>query len=97
MIVNSMQRAGEAAVETTMQGIVEILQDSVPLMYHISALLHNKEWTGVLEASIHHKKVMQTEKEEASSSGGKPDKPWPLRVGLKKFAHLVRIDFQGEG
>ena len=53
-------------------------------MYHISALLHNEEWTGVLEASIAGG--------AGCVSGDKPEMKnrWKLRGLVKKFYQLEK-------
>ena len=51
-VLASLSRAGEAAVAQTLDVICKALRKDVPLMYHLNALLHNTEWTGVLKASI---------------------------------------------
>ena len=51
-VLASLSRAGEAAVAQTLDDICKELRKDVPLMYHLNALLHNTEWTGVLKASI---------------------------------------------
>ena len=82
LVLKSLSRAGDAAIQTTLKDICDKLKTNVPLMYHISALLNNPEWTGVLEASIAG---------NAASSGdkfGTPRKQWKLRVNAKKFSHL---------
>ncbi len=83
IILSSLAKASEAAIETTLNGIVDKLKSNIPLMYHIHALLNNEEWTGVLEASI-------SGNVSAPDSGEKPDKEWKLRSGMKKLAHLDR-------
>ena len=91
VVLKSLSRAGDAAIQTTLRGICDKLKNNVPLMYHISALLHNPEWTGVLEASIAG---------GAASSGDKPEdaagqkKVWKLRTVVKKFAHIERRVWQ---
>ena len=92
VVLKSLSRAGDAAIQTTLRGICDKLKNNVPLMYHISALLHNPEWTGVLEASI----------AGGASSGDKPEdaaaghkKVWKLRTVVKKFAHIDRRVWQG--
>ena len=80
-VLASLSRAGEAAVAQTLEDIRENLKKDVPLMYHINALLHNPEWTGVLKASING---------IAAVSGDKPGKGWRLRAGIRKFGHLDR-------
>ena len=82
-VLASLSRAGEAAVAQTLDDIREILKKDVPLMYHINALLHNPEWTGVLKASINGIAAV-------AASGDKPGKGWRLRTGIRKFAHLDR-------
>ena len=85
VIMNSLSRASEAAVANTLDGIVGILKANAPLMYHISALLHNPEWTAVLEASLHRGG------EPAASSGDNPaGKGWKLRQDVNKIEHLDR-------
>ena len=90
-IVKSLQSAGEAAVATTLAGITKILKDNRPLMYHMSALLHNDEWKGVLMASA---LGQDEEKDPASPCGDKPAVR-KLRVGVKTFQHLSRTLSQG--
>ena len=80
-VLASLSRAGEAAVAQTLDDIREILKTDAPLMYHINALLHNPEWTGVLKASING---------IAAVSGDKPGKGWRLRAGIRKFAQIGR-------
>ena len=79
----SLSRAGEAAVAQTLEDIRENLKKYVPLMYHVNALLHNPEWTGVLKASINGIAAV-------AASGDKPGKGWRLRAGIRKFGHLDR-------
>ena len=90
-IVKSLQSAGEAAVATTLAGITKKLMQNRPLMYHISALLHNEEWSSVLVASA---MGMDGEKDPASPCGDKPAVR-KLRVGVKTFQHLQRTLSQG--
>ena len=85
VIIASLSRASEAAVETTLQSIVEKLRANIPLMYHMHALLHNEEWTAVLVASMG---TPATKNDEPS--GEKPGKVWKLRANLKKLSHLNR-------
>ena len=82
-VLASLSRAGEAAVAQTLDDIREILKKDVPLMYHINALLHNPEWTGVLKASINGIAAV-------AANGDKPGKGWRLRAGIRKFGHLDR-------
>ena len=96
VIIASLAKASDAAIETTLCNIVEKLKSNVPLMYHINALLHNKEWTNVLEASLHHKAATEAQ-DAAKSSGDKPEKVWPIRAGIKKFVQLSRNVLQSEG
>ena len=86
-VLASLSRAGEAAVAQTLDDIREILKKDVPLMYHINALLHNPEWTGVLKASINGIAAV-------ASSGDKPGKGWRLRAGIRKFGHIDRRAMQ---
>ena len=67
---------------TTLAGINDVLKVNPPLMYHISALLHDPEWTAVLESSL---KI-----DEGNSVGG--DKPGErkLRAIVKRFCNLDR-------
>ena len=87
LIIASLARASDAAVETTLNSVTEKLRQNILLMYHINALLNNEEWTGVLSSSIEG---------APSASGDSGDKPasgkkvWKLRAGLKKLAHLDR-------
>ena len=82
-VLKSLSRAGDAAVAQTLDDIREILKKDVPLMYHINALLHNPEWTGVLKASINGIAAV-------AANGDKPGKGWRLRAGIRKFGHLDR-------
>ena len=82
-VLASLSRVGEAAVAQTLEDIRENLKKDVPLMYHINALLHNPEWTGVLKASINGIAAV-------AASGDKPGKGWRLRAGIRKFGHLDR-------
>ena len=82
-VLASLSRAGEVAVQQTLDDIREILKKDVPLMYHINALLHNPEWTGVLKASINGVAAV-------AAIGDKPGKGWRLRAGIRKFGHLDR-------
>ena len=82
-VLKSLSRAGDAAVAQTLDDICECLKKDVPLMYHINALLHNPEWTGVLKASINGIAAV-------AASGDKPGKGWRLRAGIRKFGHLDR-------
>ena len=82
-VLASLSRAGEAAVAQTLDDIREILKKDAPLMYHINALLHNPEWTGVLKASINGIAAV-------AASGDKPGKGWRLRAGNRKFGHIDR-------
>lgn len=91
-IVRSLQSAGEAAVATTLAGITKVLKENRPLMYHISALLHNDEWKGVLMASAMG--MEEDQKDQASPCGDKPVVR-KLRVGVKTFSNLQRTLSQG--
>ena len=82
-VLASLSCAGEAAVAPTLDDIRENLKNDVPLMYHINALLHNPEWTGVLKASINGIAAV-------AASGDKPGKGWRLRAGIRKFCHIER-------
>ena len=82
-VLASLSRAGEAAVAQTLEDIREILKKDAPLMYHINALLHNPEWTGVLKASINGIAAV-------AASGDKLGKGWRLLAGISKFRHLDR-------
>ena len=87
IIIASLPRASDAAVETTLNSVTEKLRQNIPLMYHINALLNNEEWTAVLTSSIGGGQGAQ------EVSGDKPDsakKAWKLRTGMQKFAHLDR-------
>ena len=50
-ILNSLKKASEAAIATTLKAITDQLRADTPLMYHVSALLQNEEWKGVLDAA----------------------------------------------
>ena len=82
-VLASLSRAGEAAIAQTLDDIREALKNDGPLMYHINALLHNPEWTGVLKASINGVAAV-------AAIGDKPGKGWRLRAGIRKFGHLDR-------
>lgn len=82
-VVASLMRASESAVATTLHGITETLRANTPLMYHISALLQNEEWRGVLEASALGKMKISGEKPVGKA-------PKVLRQNVKKFEHLNR-------
>ena len=82
-VLASLSRAGDAAIAQTLEEIREVLKKDAPLMYHINALLHNPEWTGVLKASINGITAV-------AASGDKPGKGWRLRAGIRKFGHLDR-------
>ena len=82
-VLASLSRAGEAAIAQTLDDIREALKNDAPLMYHINALLHNPEWTGVLKASINGVAAV-------AAIGDKPGKGWRLRAGIRKFGHLDR-------
>ena len=94
VILSSLAAASRAAIETTLNKIVDELKKNTPLMYHIHALLQNEEWRGVLEASISG--------QAARSSGEKPgqdddvvdNERWRLRQNMKKFLHLLRQRFK---
>ena len=82
-ILQSLKRASEAAVETTLNSINEKLKGNTPLMYHIHALLHNEDWTNVLEASALG---------ITSRCGEKPvSKDRKLKKEVRKFEHLTRL------
>ena len=84
-VVHSLRQAGEAAVATTLAGITDVLKKDRPLMYHISALLHNPEWKAVLVASA----LGDSELGEPIASGVKPDKAdQKLRAGMTKFLNF---------
>ena len=83
IILSSLRKASEAAISTTLKAITDELRSDTPLMYHVSALLQNEEWKGVLRASI----------DGVESSGDKPEptaSKRKLRAGSKKFSHLTR-------
>ena len=82
-VLASLSRAGDAAIAQTLDDTREVLKNDAPLMYHINALLHNPEWTGVLKASINGIAAV-------AASGDKPGKGWRLRAGIRKFGHLDR-------
>ena len=88
LIVQSLKSAGEAAVATTLAGITDVLKGNPPLMYHISALLHNPEWRGVLMASAMGGD--QGSAEPTDPTGAKPAKVTKLRTNIKKFEQLTR-------
>ena len=87
-ILASLSRAGEAAIEQTIEDTVRILRADTGLLYHLNALLHNSEWTAVLRASL-----------EVSQSAGSPGGEKPaekvkegrkLRANVTKFVHLCK-------
>jgi hypothetical protein len=81
-IIAALHRASESAVDTTLAAINKKLEKNPPLMYHIHALLHNEEWTAVLEASALG---------ITSRCGDKPVVVGKkLKKDLKKFEHLQR-------
>ena len=84
-ILASLSRAGEAAIEQTVEDTVKILRADPGLLYHLNALLHNEEWKAVLRASATSPPAESGEKPEAEQPQGKR-----LRAGLKKFEHLDR-------
>ena len=87
-ILKSLQLAGTAAIETTMDSIVEILRNDVPLMYHINGILQNETWRAVLRASLHGEQV-QTPGQENPASGVQPAaEKWKLRTSCKTFDSL---------
>jgi hypothetical protein len=82
VIMQSLNRASESAVATTLASITSTLQGNTPLMYHIHALLHNEDWRAVLEASAVG---------AGNTSGGEQtEKVKKLRLCVKKFEHLTR-------
>ena len=83
VIMQSLARASESAVATTLDSITNRLRDNVPLMYHINALLENDEWRGVLIASAQGYTG-------TNNSGDKPAPARRLRVNVKRFEHLAR-------
>ena len=88
VVIQSMGRASESAVATTLASITQTLRGNTPLMYHIHALLNNEEWKAVMEASA----LGQNCGDKPAGSGG--DKPAPskgLRTNVKKFEHLPRL------
>ena len=87
-ILASLSRAGEAAIEQTIEDTVKILRADTGLLYHLNALLHNSEWTAVLKASL---EVSQA----AGSSGGekpaeKVKEGRKLRANVTRFVHLCK-------
>ena len=86
-ILKSLQLAGTAAIETTMDSIVEILRNDVPLMYHINGILQNETWRAVLRASLHGEKV-QTPGQETQSGVQPVQEKWKLRTSCKTFDSL---------
>jgi hypothetical protein len=84
-VLASLARAGDAAISQTLKDICEKLKGNTPLMYHINALLHNQEWTAVLESNI----AGNSETPDAATSQ-KPKKEWKVRSNVKKLSHLPR-------
>ena len=83
-ILASLSRAGEAAIEQTVEDTVKILRADPGLLYHLNALLHNEEWKAVLRASANPQKE-GGDKPDADQELGKK-----LRITMKKFGHLDR-------
>ena len=83
-ILASLSRAGEAAIEQTVEDTVKILRADPGLLYHLNALLHNEHWKEVLRASATPKSE-GGDKPEGDQEQGKK-----LRVTMKKFGHLER-------
>ena len=84
VIIQSLSRASESAVATTLASITQTLKMNVPLMYHIHALLENEEWRGVLTASA------MGYTGSTQDIGDKPAPPRKIRTNVKKFEHLTR-------
>ena len=84
-IMHSLTKASEAAVETTLESINEKLKNNTPLMYHIHALLHNEDWTSVLEASA----LGITSRCCGDKPVSKDTKK--LKKEVRKFEHLTRL------
>lgn len=86
IILQSLMRASESAVATTLHSITEALKANTPLMYHIHALLQNEEWKAVLETSALGV--------SSQKSGDKPVAKTKknFRVNVKQFQHLSRHD-----
>ena len=72
-ILASLSRAGEAAIEQTVEDTVKILRADPGLLYHLNALLHNEEWKAVLRAS-------------ATSETGSGEKPGASSSRARGFA-----------
>jgi hypothetical protein len=86
VVIASLSRAGDAAISQTLEDICDKLKGNPPLMYHINALLHNDEWTGVLQSSI----AGEAATAAAAAATSQKTKVWNLRVAVKKFCHLSR-------
>ena len=89
VVIQSLRKASQGAIEGTLNGIVKILENDIPLMYHVSGLLHNEEWRAVLKSCLEAEEGTGA----SSASGEKPaaeEEKWKLRAGLRKFDHLKR-------
>ena len=84
-ILASLSRAGEAAIEQTLQDTVLILRADSALLYHLNALLHNEEWKGVLKASLNRAPTDDRDSGEQPAKEGRK-----LRQGARKFKQLAR-------
>ena len=82
IVLQCLSRAGDAAIQTTLNAICDKLKANVPLMYHISALLHNDGWVGALEATI------AGGGGDCSGEKFETKKSWKLRSVVNKFYQL---------
>ena len=85
LIIASLTRASDAAVETTLNSVTDKLRQNIPLMYHINALLNNEELAAVLTSSSD---AVQSATGDSGDKPGSGKKVWKLRAGLKKLCHL---------
>ena len=86
IIIQSLMRASESAVATTLLSITDALKGNTPLMYRIHALLQNEEWKAVLEQS-----ALGTSGHKSGEKPGAKSKK-NFRVNVKQFQHLARHD-----
>lgn len=85
MVVSSLAKAADAAVEATKDHIDGVLQNNRPLMFLLSGMLRNKEWVGVLEQSLTMSPAAASQVEEE-----KKTVVWKMRTGLQTMEHLKR-------
>jgi hypothetical protein len=86
MVVSSLAKAADAAVEATKDHIDGVLQNNRPLMFLLSGMLRNKEWIGILEQSL----VMSPAAASQVEGEEKKTVVWKMRTGLQTMEHLKR-------